>query len=267
MNIENKWTLYDELIEGIPGELRVEDFCVGLTWTAVRADCGWGVSMTVDQTAGPEEPRRRLIGASLREAAALAKSWDFREASIGMAAMNAYYNSPDRAKALGFFPPEGGPNKKADAFELFRNAASGKRVTVVGHFPHLEQQLKPYCSLSILERKPQPGDYPDSACEYILPEQDFVFITGVTLTNKTLPRLLELIRPDAQVCMVGPSVPLSETLHRFGADHLSGFCVTDGAALLEMIRRGAMMELFSAGTRVNWSRVGMETRPAQFILN
>ena len=100
MNIENKWTLYDELIEGIPGELRVEDFCVGLTWTAVRADCGWGVSMTVDQTAGPEEPRRRLIGASLREAAALAKSWDFREASIGMAAMNAYYKITSGSAAM-----------------------------------------------------------------------------------------------------------------------------------------------------------------------
>ena len=33
-------------------------------------------------------------------------------------------------------------------------------------------------------------DFLDSACEYILPEQDFVFITGMTLTNKTLPRLL-----------------------------------------------------------------------------
>ena len=253
MNIENKWTLYDELIEGIPGELRVEDFCVGLTWTAVRADCGWGVSMTVDQTAGPEEPRRRLIGASLREAAALAKSWDFREASIGMAAMNAYYNSPDRAKALGFFPPQGGPNKKADAFELFRNAASGKRVTVVGHFPHLEQQLKPYCSLSILERKPQPGDYPDSACEYILPESDAVIITGSAFTNKTMPRLLELSR-NAMTCVVGPTTPVSSILFKYGVDLISGFCSLDPDASERAVRQGVRRGIFKTGTMVNCDR-------------
>ena len=250
----DKWSLYDRLIEGVPADLILEDCFVGDSWTLVRAGENWGVSMTVHQSAGPEEPKKPILDRPLREAAALAKSWDFLEASIGIAALNAYYNSPARAKDLGFFPPEGGPNKKADAFELFRSAAEGKNVTVVGHFPHLERQLKPYCRLSILERKPQTGDYPDSACEYILPEQDFVFITGVTLTNKTLPRLLELIRPDAQVCMVGPSVPLAEALFDFGADHLAGFCVTEGKKVAVNVARGGMMDLFEGGTRVSWSK-------------
>ena len=250
----NKWALYDRLIEGIPGGMTVDELFVGEHWTLVRAGDHWGVSMTVHQSAGPEETLRPIMGRPLREAAELARSWDFKEASIGMAAMNAFYNSPERAKQMGYFPPEGGPNKKADAFELYRSAAEGKRVTVVGHFPHLERQLKPYCRLSILERDPQPGDYPDSACEYILQEQDFVFITGVTLTNKTLPRLLELIRPDATVCMVGPSVPLSEVLFDFGADHLAGFCVTDGNLVASSIAQGGRMELFDGGTRVSWTR-------------
>ena len=60
----------------------------------------------------------------------------------------------------------------------------------MGHFPLVEKQLGRKCSLSILEREPEGADFLDSACEYILPEQDFVFITGMTLTNKTLPRLL-----------------------------------------------------------------------------
>jgi uncharacterized protein (DUF4213/DUF364 family) len=66
----------------------------------------------------------------------------------------------------------------------------GKKVAVVGHFSLVEKQLGCKCSLSILEREPEGTDFLDSACEYILPEQDFVFITGMTLTNKTLPRLL-----------------------------------------------------------------------------
>ena len=250
----DKWNLYERLIEGVPTGLTLDACFVGEAWTLVRAGNNWGVSMTVHQSAGPEQPKKPILGKPLREAAELAKSWNFLEASIGMAALNAYYNTPMRARALGVFPMEGGTNKKADAFELFRGAAEGKNVTVVGHFPHLEQQLEPYCRLSILERDPQPGDYPDSACEYILPAQDFVFITGVTLTNKTLPRLLELIRPDAQVCMVGPSVPLSEVLFDFGADHLAGFCVTEGEKVAVNAARGGMMDLFEGGTRVSWSK-------------
>ena len=249
-----KWSLYDRMIQGIPASMILDELFVGEHWTLVRSGENWGVSMTVHQSAGPEEPLRPILGRPLREAAALSKSWDFKEASIGMAALNAFYNAPERAKQLGCFPPEGGPNKKADAFELYRSAAEGKKVTVVGHFPHIERQLKPYCQLSILERDPQPGDLPDSACEYILPEQDFVFITGVTLTNKTLPRLLELIRPEATVCMVGPSVPLSEALFDYGANHLAGFCVTDGALVASCIARGGRMELFDGGTRVSWTR-------------
>ena len=250
----DKWSLYDRMIEGVPGDLILEECFVGETWTVVRVGENWGVSMTVHQSAGPEEEQKTILGRPLRDAAALCKSWDFKEASIGMAALNAYYNSPERAKALGYFPPEGGPNKKADAFELYREAAAGKNVTVVGHFPHLERQLKPYCRLSILERNPQEGDYPDSACEYILPEQDFVIITGVTLTNKTLPRLLELIKPEAAVCMVGPSVTLSEVLFDYGADHLAGFCVTDGPGVLATVARGGMQDIFDGGTRVSWTR-------------
>ncbi|MBO4831019.1 MAG: DUF364 domain-containing protein [Oscillospiraceae bacterium] len=250
----DKWNLYDRLIEGIPGSMTLDELLVGEHWTLVRSGKEWGVSMTVHQSAGPEEPLRPVIGRPLTEVAALSKSWDFKEASIGMAAMNAYYNSPERARQLAYFPPEGGLNKKADAFELYRSAAEGKKVTVVGHFPHLERQLKPCCQLSILEREPQAGDYPDSACEYILQEQDFVFITGVTLTNKTLPRLLELIRPDAKVCMVGPSVPMSEVLFDYGVNHLAGFCVTDGDLVSAYIARGGRMELFEGGTMVSWTR-------------
>ena len=44
----------------------------------------------------------------------------------------------------------------------------------------------------IIERRPKPGDYPDSACEYLLPDCDIVIMTASAAINKTLPRLLEL---------------------------------------------------------------------------
>ena len=128
---------------------------------------------------------------ALRDAAALSKSWNFLEATLGVAALNAYYNSWDRVRALPGFEEAGEPRDdiesrtEKNAFYAFRDEIAGKRVAIIGHFPHIEELIAPLCRLSILERDPMPGDYPDSACEYILPEQDYVFITGMTLVNKT----------------------------------------------------------------------------------
>lgn len=80
----------------------------------------------------------------------------------------------------------------------------------------------------ILERHPKPGDYPDSACEYLLPECDTVLITGSSMVNKTLPRLLELCK-NAYVILTGPTVPLCPALLDFGIDRLAGMVVTDKA--------------------------------------
>lgn len=44
-----------------------------------------------------------------------------------------------------------------------------------------------------------------TVCEYI-PEQAYVFMTGVTLINKTMPRLLQL-SCGAKVILIGPQRP------------------------------------------------------------
>ena len=62
----------------------------------------------------------------------------------------------------------------------------GKKVAVVGRFPDLDA-FNDVCRLIVLERNPGEGDLPDPACEYVLPEQDFVFITATTIINKTMP--------------------------------------------------------------------------------
>ncbi|MEG1662254.1 MAG: DUF364 domain-containing protein, partial [Clostridiales bacterium] len=141
--------------------------------------------------------------------------------------------------------------KKKDAFIAFQDEVAGKNVTVVGHFPHIEKQLKPICNLSVLERNPNRDDYPDSACEYILAEQDYVFITGMAFINKTLPRLLQIIGDHAKVSIVGPSIPLSPILFSYGVDDLSGFCVQEQDILDEAIRRGGPYTIFEAGRMVS----------------
>ncbi len=202
------WQLYDRLIEQIPDGPRVTGAESGL-WTLVTTDLGTaGTAMFLKQGECPETAlTRNAAGMPLRELARAVKSWNYREAALGMAAINAWYNTPQRAAALGWDPD--GPEE--DVFHHYLPQLKGKRVAVIGHFPHLETDIAPHCSLSILERDPRPGDYPDSACEYLLPRQDFVFITGSALVNKTMPRLLELSR-NARVILAGPTVPLAPFL-------------------------------------------------------
>jgi len=89
----------------------------------------------------------------------------------------------------------------------------------------------------IIERVPKAGDYPDAACDWILPRCDLVIITGSSLINKTLPHLLSLCE-DATTILTGPSVPMCPALLDFGIDRLAGMVVTDRQAMAEHVRLG-----------------------------
>jgi uncharacterized protein (DUF4213/DUF364 family) len=253
---DDMWQLYDALIEGIPDDLVIEDFIVGSAWTMVKASGNTGVALTVRGRVGEPVYDGPVSGGRLKTVAACVKSWNFTEASLGMAAINSYYNEPSRIRALGCFEGLGSAlegNSEKDAFKQIAQDAIGKKVAVIGRFPHLEDQLEPICQLSVLERNPDIGDFPDSACEYILPEQDIVFITGMTLTNKTLPRLLQIVQSEARVIMVGPSVPMTALLYRFGITDLSGFCVTNPEKTELIVKRGDHVSIFKGGAMVSLS--------------
>src|SRR5699024_7696432 len=101
---------------------------------------------------------RDLRGLPLREAARLSMSWHFEEATIGVAALNAYYAQRSLLDGLGASyddPVElpGDAIRKMDAFELHRpriEASASKNVVVVGHFPHVER-IAEYANLTVLE--------------------------------------------------------------------------------------------------------------------
>jgi uncharacterized protein (DUF4213/DUF364 family) len=241
------WTLYDKLIEEIPLEYRVDDAVQGGHWTMVRSGGGVGLAMTMLGGTRPRTLPDSCAGMPLRKLAEAAKSWDFAEAALGVAAINAYRNSPERpwvAAAMG-------RGEVTGAFEVWRDRTVGKKAAVIGHFPHLERILGEVCELCILERQPMSGDYPDSACEFLLPLQDFVFATGVTLINKTFPRILELSQKCGLI-LVGPSVPLAPLLFDHGVRDLQGFVVTDPALCRAVISgKNTEAEIFDAGKRVS----------------
>lgn len=163
-----------------------------------------------------------LAGLPLSHAVRSLSSWNLEEASFGLAAVNTFYNTPSRLSALGAALPEQG--HYADGLDV-----TGLTVGIVGHMRGPVGLRDKAREVYVLERSPQPGDYPDSACELLLPRCDLVIITGSSLINKTLPRLLSLCR-NAYTILTGPSVPLCPALLDFGINRLSGLVITQPEA-------------------------------------
>lgn len=182
-----------------------------------------GLAMTFRASAHDEMPLSPLRDRPLGELATQVKSWNLYRASLGMAAISAFYNAPERVQSWVATPLH--DLRSSGAFESMLDEIAGKKVAVIGHFPGLEA-ARDRSDLVILERDPQAGDLPDFAAEYVLPNQDFVFITGAALTNKTLPRLLAL-SAQAKVVLVGPSVPLVPWWFEYGVERLAGTVVMD----------------------------------------
>ena len=241
------WEIYDKLIEGIPDNLPVTSYVSGSNWSMDRC----GTAMTVIGHNSIDRLPVDMNNTTLKEVAALAKSWNFRVATLGMAAINAWYNTMENARALGHTDEKDELGK--NAFDYMVDSLAGKKVTMIGHFPNIEKLTEGKAEISILERSPSGGDYPDSACEYLLPESDAVIITGSAFTNKTMPRLLQLSK-NAMTCVVGPTTPVSSILFEYGVDLISGFCSIDPDATEKVVCQGIRRGLFKTGTMVNCDR-------------
>ena len=220
--------IYDALIGDISAELPVTNAFAGDSWTVVETAEHYGMAMTTPGDTIPPRFSTPYEGMELRELAQAAHSWNFTEASYGVSAINAFYNTPRQLERL-----------QADLdFDLYCTHGldlQNKRIGVVGHL-NMPDFVKAQASeLLFLERSPRPGDYPDSACEWILPTCDIVLITGSTLVNKTLPRLLQLCR-NACTILTGPTVPLCPALLEFGIDRIAGLVITDRAGMTRKIQ-------------------------------
>lgn len=221
--------LYDVLIQGVSSDALITDALMGECWTAVETRNHFGMAMTTPVDTAPRLLSADHTGLSLKELAQAAKSWNLTEAGFGMAAVNAYYNTPARLDSLGAYEP----------FERYCTNGvdlQGKHIGVVGHLNMPPSVYEQAASLRILERNPRPGDYPDSACDWLLPQCDVVIITASTLVNKTLPRLLELSK-NAYTILAGPSCPLCPQLLELGIDRIAGLVITDTEGMKEKIRK------------------------------
>lgn len=240
------WSLYDRMIDEVPEDVLVREVVSGSHQCLVDAECGVGVA-ALHRGGTRLRMRGGWAGRPLRELAALARSWDFEVASVGVAALNAWHNQPGRVAALGRVDDVAG----TDPFALMGSvaarmaaargeAASGgeargeavrgngarPRAVVIGHFPRLGR-LGEEAEVAVLERAARSDDdLPDTACEYLLPGCDVAVVTGMALENKTMPRLLELAGAPL-CCVVGPTATMCRPLLEAGADLIAGSLVAD----------------------------------------
>lgn len=237
------WSLYDRMIAQIPDDVLVRQVVMGAHHCLVEAECGTGVA-ALHRGGARLRMERGWVGRPLRELVTCAKSWDFEVASAGVAALNAWHNQLGRLDALGLVTD-------AESTDLFvflapvaarmaaeKNDGSRPRAVVVGHFPHLGA-IAEHADVAVLERAARADtDLPDTACEYLLPGCDLAVMTGMTLANKTMPRLLELSR-GALTCVVGPSATICAPVLDAGADLVAGSVVADATLAREVVTCGA----------------------------
>ena len=211
--------LYDILIAGINTDAVVTDALMGECWTAVEAENHFGMAMTTPVDTAPRMLNVPYRGMPVKELASAAKSWNLTEAGFGMAAVNTFYNTPAKLEQLGAYEPF--DNYCTDGIDL-----KDKCIGVIGHLNMPSSVYDQAKEVLILERNPRPGDYPDSACDFLLPQCDVVIMTASTLVNKTLPHLLDLCK-NAYTILAGPSCPMCPELLNFGIDRIAGLVITD----------------------------------------
>lgn len=259
--MQDPWPLYDALIEAIPDGVTVIRAAEGPRWCRVEScEGGLGMAYLLDERSRPARRVGDVVGAPLREVASLAKSWNFVEAGIGVAAINAWHCTAPRVVAHGFGRCEA--NTWERVFHPYSEAVAGKVVSVIGHFPFAPGPLGRASELRVLERSTRDGDYPDSACEYLLPTSDYVFISGSAFVNKTLPRLLHLSQ-DATTVVLGPSTPLSPLLFDHGADVVTGFVPSAPTALFDVLGGAPGPSMYEHGYRVEQARSPRPAEPAE----
>jgi len=228
-----------DIISSISEDSPVSEVRRGLHWTAVVSRrCG--LASTLSQGGCSHGKSDGIEGGftemTALELAKLSFEEQSEKASLGIAAINSLLDVD--------------PEKHAgdDGLKIVKDMGKGKNISVIGHFPYLENLAEDAKNLWIIEKQPQPGDHPEEKSEELLPQSDIVVITSTTLINKTLPGILNLCKKGSVKMLLGPSTPMAPVLFDYGIDILAGSVVTEKEKVLRSVSEGAsFMQLKKRG--------------------
>jgi len=238
--------IYDLMLDQVKSQSKtIDELIIGLTWTLCRCGENTGLTMSPGIATRTLPWPGTLVGKSTFELAGMIRSWHPYEATVAMAAINATLNPGSELLANATpIDMKSAPGNLA-VFEHFVPMMRDRKVAVIGRYPGFDL-YEDVCDLTVIERNPGPNDLPDQACEYVLPESEWVFITGSSIPNKTFPRLLDLSR-NATVVLLGPTVPWLSELGAMGVDYVAGIGVSDTNLLRNTVAEGGGIRIFGNG--------------------
>lgn len=222
--------LYNNLLSHIPDSIIVDDYLVGARWTYVQCAGHIGLAKTINEARFPMEIVPQ-IGMPLSQLCRAVLSWNYLSAGLGLAAINTAFNNEDYIKSLD-------SNYSRIEYQALIGRCKGlienKRAAFIDYPVTVDMPMMRGSKVSILKQQ----DYPFAATEYILAEQDYIFISGASIINKTLPRLLTLTEGGA-VIPAGPDIPAGLLTAANPINECVTFVVTDIDQCIRVIKSGA----------------------------
>lgn len=177
----------------------------------------------------------------------LTDSWDLFERIIGVATLNALSQTVLRDMEF--------PLLRKNLIDVLEVEPSDTVTMIGGIKPFIAPITRSSKKLIILERgSKEEGVYPDTACEELVPESDVVIITGSTLANGTIDRLLELSKNARKIAIVGPTTSIVPTpLFERNVDYCGGIQISDPDMLMTVLQEaGGTPQMKQAGTLVTY---------------
>ena len=236
------WEIYDVLISSADSDIRIKDFAAGTYWTAVMTEDGilglspsiheryqrfpFGIEPTAGMTAGEMAPGL--------------KSWNYVEASIAMAAVNACFNRPNRIPEDAVVYPGG--RRSRGAFAKFCETYTKDRHTLFSELMYERDELQNIPGIIDILRRDEDRTYRDylyTAYRELMPSCDQLIVSGKSFVSKLAGPMIRLAGETGKKTLLwGMDIPLCPELLRAGISHITGFIVDDPEECFRLVKRG-----------------------------
>lgn len=226
------WEFYNNLIDKVPENIRVKDFVIGSEFAMVITDYGAGIShLLCDKRFSFENDIK--INMSLKDLCTSIKSWNFIEASLGLAAINSYYNQNICNKTSKV--------EKINHHFISMIDDSSKKIAVVEGNLKNKNKIKFRYDVDFFNRKIEEGDYNISAYGYLVENYDSTYLGGDLIINKHLIKIAnDSLNKESVICDI--STPISSAFKKIGIKNIGGFVVEDIDKCFNLVKISAPYE-------------------------
>ena len=222
------WKLYDNLIKNIQEDIKVNDLVIGTEFAMVISDSGAGISRVLNDKRFPFENKIKP-NMKLKDLAKSIKSWNFVEASLGLAAINAFYNKKQ---------PQDDIKLEKIKHPFVSTIDPDDRVAVVDAVLENKENIQKSYDADFFNRKMEDGDYIITAFEYLVDEYDSIYLGSNLIINKHIMKITSDSKGKKSV-LCDISTPLSLDFKKVGIDEIGGFIIDDIDKCFELVKISA----------------------------